>query len=188
MSIQQQMPILITEPLREVLAQYNIDLKDYRPAYNGESIGLDLYNAGPDVEIPPLNDLTLVDLVLATDSMEVNITGYTPKERQKVLIQTGLHTRVPLGWGAILKERGSVTKSPLILRAGVIDPGYTGQIFVNLVNGSCETVIIKHGEKLPVQLIVLRALTDFVNVSEDEFNNQHSSSQRGTGMVGSSDT
>lgn len=183
-----QMPILITDALIEVLATHKINPDDYKPAYDGESVGLDLYNAGPSITIPPLSDLTADYAVVGNTGWGVSTTAYTPKERQKVLIKTGLHLRVPLGWVALLRGRGSITKTPYLLRAGVIDPGYTGEVFVNLVNGTCESATIKHGDKLPIQIVVVRALTNYVNVSEEEFNTQHSDSKRGTGMVGSSDT
>ena len=43
--------ICLTEKLRFTLKVNNIDVKDYIPAYNGESAGLDLFNAGSKVTI-----------------------------------------------------------------------------------------------------------------------------------------
>ena len=45
--------ICLTESLRFALNINNIDVKDYIPAYNGESAGLDLYNAGDKVTVLP---------------------------------------------------------------------------------------------------------------------------------------
>ena len=45
--------ICLMESLRFALEVNNINVKDYIPAYNGESAGLDLFNAGDRVTILP---------------------------------------------------------------------------------------------------------------------------------------
>ena len=91
------------------------EVESYAPAYSGESAGLDLYNSGPSVTIKPVSDFSY---------------------QNKILIPTGLRVIVPEGYVALIQERGSITKTPLKVRAGVIDRGYTGEIFVNAVNVS----------------------------------------------------
>ncbi len=158
--------ICLTEDLKFALKVNNIDVKDYVPAYNGESAGLDLFNAGDKTTILPQTVL--------------------PKNNKK-LIGTGLKMQVPKGYVALIQERGSITKTPLKVRAGVIDSGYTGEVFVNLVNVGSEEFILDSNIKLPVQVIVVKCDNQFSIVAEDEYLNITESSQRKSGKIGSSD-
>jgi dUTP pyrophosphatase len=158
--------ICLTEDLRFALKVNNIDVKDYVPAYNGESAGLDLFNAGDKVTILPQTVL--------------------PKNN-KTLIGTGLKMQVPKGYVALIQERGSITKTPLKVRAGVIDSGYTGEVFVNLVNVGSEEFILDSNIKLPVQVVVVKCDNQFSIIDEDEYLNITESSQRKNGKIGSSD-
>jgi len=158
--------IHLNENLKFALKTNNIDVKDYVPAYNGESAGLDLFNAGDKVTLLPQTVL--------------------PKN-SKILIGTGLHLAVPKGWVALVQERGSITKTPLKVRAGVIDSGYTGEVFVNLINTSNEEYKIDRNQKLPVQIVVVKCDNEFNIVSEEEYLDITQSSQRQAGKVGSSD-
>jgi deoxyuridine 5'-triphosphate nucleotidohydrolase len=143
---------------------FNNDVNEYAPAYNSESAGLDLYNASDDVVIMPQD------------------FGYRGE-----LIKTGLHVLVPKGYVAIVKERGSITKTPLKCRAGVVDSGYTGEIFVNLVNISNQEFTIKKDGKLPVQLVVVKCDNEFDVIDEEEYLKLSLSSSRKAGKIGSSD-
>tara|TARA_B100000035_G_scaffold303625_1_gene302404 strand:+ start:1530 stop:2003 length:474 start_codon:yes stop_codon:yes gene_type:complete len=154
--------IYCKETLKKVLKSNNIS--NYVPAYNGESAGLDLYNSGDDVSImPSLNN------------------------KKGSMVSTGLHVFTPPGYVTLIKERGSITKTPLKYRAGVIDVGYTGEIFVNLVNVSNEEYNIKHGEKLPVQIIVVKCDNEYSEIDEEEYLNLSKLSTRKKGKIGSSD-
>ena len=62
--------IFVNNNLKEVLEVNNINVKDYVPAYNGESAGLDLFNTGDDITIMPHNNIY---------------------DNRKTLIKTGLH-------------------------------------------------------------------------------------------------
>ena len=158
--------ICLTESLRFALNINNIDVKDYIPAYNGESAGLDLYNAGDKVTVLPQTVL--------------------PKNI-KTLIGTGLKMQVPKGYVALIQERGSITKTPLKVRAGVIDSGYTGEVFVNLINTGSEEYTLNSNEKLPVQIVVVKCDNEFSIVDEKEYLNITESSSRKLGKIGSSD-
>ena len=154
--------IYCNERLDEVLDDN--DVEDYVPAYGGESAGLDLYNSGENIVVMP-----------------------TSSDTKGVMISTGLHVFTPKGYVSLIKERGSITKTPLKYRAGVVDEGYTGEIFVNLVNISNEEYIIKKGQKLPVQIIVVKCDNQYSEIDEDEYLNLSQLSQRKSGKVGSSD-
>ena len=154
--------IYCNEVLKNVLKNKNID--QYTPAYGGESAGLDLYNCGKDIIINPISN---------TD--------------ERVLIPTGIRMIVPKGYVALVQERGSITKTKLKVRAGVIDSGYTGEVFVNLINLSEKEKIIYEGEKLPVQIVVIKCDNHFDCISKEEYINLSNSSERKEGKVGSSD-
>ena len=154
--------IYCNEKLNKVLERNNIS--SYTPAYEGESAGLDLYNCGEDVIINPIDNTN-----------------------QKTLIKTGIHLLVPKGYVALVQERGSITKTSLKVRAGVIDSGYTGEVFVNLVNLSNKQKIICEGEKLPVQIVVVKCDNGFDCIDREEYLNLTNSSIRKEGKVGSSD-
>ena len=158
--------ICLMESLRFALEVNNINVKDYIPAYNGESAGLDLFNAGDRVTILPQSVL--------------------PKNN-KLLIGTGLKMRVPKGYVALVQERGSITKTPLKVRAGVIDSGYTGEVFVNLINTGSEEYTLDSNIKLPVQIVVVKCDNEFEVVGEEEYLNLSRDSSRKEGKVGSSD-
>ena len=154
--------IYCNERLDEVLDDN--DVEDYVPAYGGESAGLDLYNSGENITVMP-----------------------TYSDTKGVMISTGLHVFTPKGYVSLIKERGSITKTPLKYRAGVVDEGYTGEIFVNLINISNEEYIIKRGQKLPVQIIVVKCDNEYSEIDEDEYLSLSKFSKRNTGKVGSSD-
>ena len=158
--------ICLNDNLKFALQNNNIDVKDYIPAYNGESAGLDLYNAGDRVTVLPQTVL--------------------PKNH-KTLIGTGLKMQVPKGYVALIQERGSITKTPLKVRAGVIDSGYTGEVFVKLINTGSEEYKLDAYTKLPVQVVVVKCDNYFSIVDEEEYLNITESSQRKSGKIGSSD-
>lgn len=142
------------------------EVESYAPAYSGESAGLDLYNSGPSVTIKSVKDFTY---------------------QNKILIPTGLRIIVPEGYVALIQERGSITKTPLKVRAGVIDRGYTGEIFVNAVNVSQNEYTLQQHQKLPFQLVVVKCDNHFQEIKKQEYLNLTSENLRKDGIVGSSD-
>ena len=125
-----------------------------------------MYNSGPSVTIKPVSDFSY---------------------QNKILIPTGLRVIVPEGYVALIQERGSITKTPLKVRAGVIDRGYTGEIFVNAVNVSQNEFTIQQHQKLPFQLVVIKCDNHFQEIKEEEYLSLTSSHLRKDGIVGSSD-
>jgi len=158
--------IFCNENLKSVLKDNNVE--NYTPAYDGESAGIDLYNCGDDVIIKPIKE-------------------FNGEKSSYTLINTGIHLLVPKGYVALVKERGSIVKNTLKARAGVIDSGYTGEVFVNLVNLSNEDKIINQGEKLPVQIVVVKCDNHFTIIDEEEYLKLSGRSLRKQGKVGSSD-
>ena len=50
----EQIKIAVSENAAQVLHAYGITPETYGPAYDGESVGLDLYNCGQEIVIPSL--------------------------------------------------------------------------------------------------------------------------------------
>jgi len=167
--MEKKIKIALTETAADVLHSQGITPQQYGSAYLGESVGLDLYNAGPDVLVHGRNK-------------------WVAFEEQKVLISTGVKISLPHQAVGIIKERGSITDYSLFARGGVIDPGYTGEIFVNLVNLGENDVKIQTGAKLPVQLIVVPCLNSYEVVSNLEFLEETKDSKRKEKSQGSTDS
>ena len=162
-----QIDLCLTEAAASVLHAHGISPETYTPAYDGESAGLDLYHTGPTITVPGRNKW------VAFDEPTLNLP-------------TGIKINVPTGCVALVKERGSITGLGLVLRAGVIDPGYTDEIFVNFVNVGEKDIQIPTGVKLPVQLIVTPCYTDFNVISNLEYLERTADAKRQTGSLGSS--
>lgn len=152
-------PMYLNQSLKDVLLEQGIDENNYGPAYGGESAGLDLYST-KDIEIDTF--------------------------QKKVLVPTGLHLAVPKGWVALILDRGSMCKTDLVKRCGVIDAGFFGEIFVNLYTCASKTTI-KRGEKLPVQIVCLPIDNEYRPLSKEEYDELTSDAKRGKGQIGSSD-
>lgn len=148
-------PFTVTDRFKELCP---IDPKDYGPAYDGTSVGLDLYSMKTWTILP--ND-------------------------HFTLIPTGVKVALPRNTQGLILERGSIRKTPLKVRAGVIDPDYTGEIFINCVNLSSEPWKISEGEKLPFQLVCTPVLpTKFI--TEKEYQALTENSLRQDACLGSS--
>lgn len=87
------------------------------------------------------------------------------------LIPTGLRINLPAGAvGYVCPRSGMAAKNGItVLNApGVIDPGYTGEIFVNLINLSAYPYAIYRGDRI-AQLIIHQTVdVDWQHVTEFE--------------------
>jgi len=112
------------------------------------------------------------------------------KPGESVILETGLKFGVPHGFMLEVKNRSSVaSKRQLIVGACVIDPGYNGELFVNLHNVGKEDRIVLHGDKIAqvvmIPIIHFRAqklMTDTL------YDNPICISNRGKGGFGSTGT
>lgn len=103
-----------------------------------------------------------------------------------VKVPTGLKFKLPAGYGFKAHSRsGHGFKHGIRLAnsTGIIDQGYEGELWIRLRKDDAGEHIIKAGEAL-CQLEVVKILdAEFVEISEDEFN--ETSSVRGAGGFGS---
>ena len=103
--------------------------------------------------------------------------------RGQAIIGTGIAIGLPLGtYGRIAPRSGLVAKHALTINAGVIDPDYTGEIKIILVNLSNQDYEVKKGDKID-KLIVERIMDEeMVIVKELD------TTERGVKGFASSDT
>tara|TARA_B100000085_G_scaffold60353_1_gene53104 strand:- start:5543 stop:5989 length:447 start_codon:yes stop_codon:yes gene_type:complete len=113
-------------------------------------------------------------------------SGYTAilAPGQSALLETGIKMQVPAGHMLqIMNKSGIAAKRQLITGACVVDEGYEGEIFVNLMNCGRETQSIEPGQKI-AQGVFVRISTPFlVEVDNDEI--YDSPTSRGAGALGS---
>ena len=158
--------ICLTEKAFTMFERCGIDPDNYGPSYNSESAALDLYNVGEKVFIP--------------SSTNWNCT-------EPILVSTGVKVIIPNGFVGLVLERGSITKTGLAVRAGVIDPGYTGEIFVSFLNVGNRDTIIETGAKMPAQLVVVPCASSFERITDKEYERQTRHASRRQKMLGSTD-
>lgn len=71
------------------------------------------------------------------------------------ILETGLRFEVPHGFMLEVKNRSSMaSKKQLLVGACVIDPGYSGEVFINLHNVSMRPQMLSAGDKI-AQLVLL---------------------------------
>ena len=109
---------------------------------------------------------------------------------ESIVLETGLKFGVPHGFMLEVKNRSSVaSKMKLVVGACVIDPGYNGELYVNLINVGKHDQIIENGAKIAqvvmVPVIHFRARKIMSDVLYDS---NICISNRGTGGFGSTGT
>lgn len=95
----------------------------------------------PDAIIPSKREEDgCYDLYACFNDKYIIIQPHTNK-----LISTGIASAFSPKYRLALRERGTNTKSTLMIIAGQIDSGYRGEIFVSLYNGNDIPVMISKG-------------------------------------------
>lgn len=104
------------------------------------------------------------------------------KPGSRHLIPTDIKLEIPEGYWVAVEARSSTSKQSLIVPKGVIDEGYRGEIFAQIINVGKKSVKIHHGDRL-VQLILQKnETTRLIVVDTDKL----SESERGESGFGSS--
>jgi dUTP pyrophosphatase len=108
---------------------------------------------------------------------------YIPPKTSR-LLSTGIKVEIPYGHMLEIKNKSGIAyKRQLLVGACVIDPGYDGEIYINLHNIGAETQVIKEGDKIAQAVMVPIVHCRVEEVETDEFLNFHS--RRGDGGFGS---
>jgi len=96
-----------------------------------------------------------------------------------VAVSTGLAMEFPAGHGALVEDRSGLALKGLTTLAGVIDPGYRGEVKVVLTNLSGAPITLQKGDRIAQLRIVRRLEAVFEEATEvDE-------TGRGSGGFGS---
>ena len=113
--------------------------------------------------------------------------AWNPGDSRKV--PTGLRFGVPHGYMLEVKNRSSVaSKMNLVVGACVVDPGYDGELFIDLHNIGKDTVFVNAGDKIAqVVLIPIVHFRAVENVKGNLYKEQIAMSKRGDGGFGSTD-
>lgn len=109
-----------------------------------------------------------------------SLEDYDLKPGERKVFFNGFALEFPEGYGAIVKDKGSLPKNGgLHVLGGVFDAGYRGEYNVMLINLGSETYHINKGDKL-AQLVIFP-----VSIVELEEVDSLSESSRGDGRFGS---
>jgi len=81
-------------------------------------------------------------------------------------VATGVAMEFPSSHGALVEDRSGLAVRGVTILAGVIDPGYRGEIKVVMTNLSGAAVEIKAGDRIAQLRIVRRIEAEFDEVSE----------------------
>ena len=121
---------------------------------------------------------------------DLDWSGFLIDPGESKIIPTGLRFGVPHGFMLEVKNRSSVAaKRSLLVGACVVDPGYDGELFVNLHNVGKESQFIAAGDKIAqVVMIPVVHFRACESESGDLYNwEQIAISERGDGALGSTD-
>lgn len=91
----------------------------------------------------------------------------------------GFALEFPEGYGAIIMDKGSISKAGLTHMGGVYDAGYRGEYNTLLVNLGAEPYTFEEGDKV-AQLVIMPIV-----IAELEETDVLSESERGEGKFGS---
>jgi dUTP pyrophosphatase len=83
-----------------------------------------------------------------------------------VAVSTGVALEFPPTHGALVEDRSGLALRGVTTLAGVIDPGYRGEIKVVVTNLGAEAVEVKVGDRIAQLRIVHRIEADFEEVME----------------------
>jgi len=104
---------------------------------------------------------------------------YIPPKASR-LLSTGIKVEIPYGHMLEIKNKSGIThKKQLLVGACVIDPGYNGEVYINLHNIGAETQVIKAGDKIAQAILIPISHCRIEEVSTDQFLNYHSERKEG---------
>lgn len=117
---------------------------------------------------------------LAADLHAVSRWHLEPGET--AAIPTGLALEFPNTHGALIEDRSGLALRGLTTLAGVIDPGYRGEIKIVLTNLSSQPQIIQSGDRIAQLRIVQRIEATFEEVENLTESPRNTSGFGSTGM------
>lgn len=149
-------------------------------------------DAGIDFFVPTFDKKFIDDFTSKPENAEM-IWNFSTKEikikpHAQILIPSGIKVIVPKGYALVaMNKSGIATKRRLDVGACVVDSSYRGEVHINLVNTSNDTVTISEGDKI-VQFVLNKISTSKPQeIDLDEYEKK-SNTNRGTGGFGSTGT
>lgn len=176
---------LVLKVKRDELAK---EFKMLAIAKDGD-VGLDIptvlpYKDNWEDEVRKYTDLCTSMGEVPDDTLVSELShGYVEiKPGERHLIPTGIKLEIPEGYWASIEARSSTSKQSLIVPKGVIDEGYRGELFAQILNVGNKPVIIHHGDRLIQLILHKREIANFTIEEVDKL----SASSRGESGFGSS--
>ena len=94
------------------------------------------------------------------------VAGVTLDVGATMPVATGVAMEFPSTHGALVEDRSGLAVRGVTTLAGVIDPGYRGEIKVVMTNLNAAAVEIKAGDRIAQLRVVRRIEAEFEEVSE----------------------
>ena len=94
------------------------------------------------------------------------VAGVTLEAGATLPVATGVAMEFPSTHGALVEDRSGLAVRGVTTLAGVIDPGYRGEIKVVMTNLNAAAVEIKAGDRIAQLRVVRRIEAEFEEVSE----------------------
>lgn len=118
---------------------------------------------------------------LAADLFAAEAATLAPVGRpgSTVAVRTGLAMELPDTHGALVEDRSGLALRGITTLAGVIDPGYRGELKIVLTNLTSEPVVVAPGHRIAQLRIVQRIQAVF------EESDEIADTERGEGGFGS---
>jgi dUTP pyrophosphatase len=108
-----------------------------------------------------------------------SVTGVAIEPHKTALVPTGIAMAFPAEYGALIEDRSGLAVKGITTLAGVIDPGYRGEIKVVLINITDATITLNAGDRIAQLRMVRKIEATFEEV--DDLDATH----RGEGGFGS---
>lgn len=152
---------------------------------DGEVPVLKIIKVDKDAILPTKNNYSDagLDLTIIKESKRLN--------SDTVLYDTGIKLEIPNGYYVEIVSRSSISKSGYMLanNIGIIDQGYTGNLYIALrkINKDCEDLVLpyKCSQIIMKKQIYPKVIIRDDTISDTEIRNQNTS--RGAGGFGSTD-
>jgi dUTP pyrophosphatase len=126
-----------------------------------------------------------IDFFIPDDFKETVLAPST-----NILIPSGVKVEVPFGYGLILMNKsGIAAKRELLIGACLVDPGYSGEVHIDLHNVGNNPQRIVPGAKIAQATIIRLEVPSLIEVGEQElYKNIVNVGSRGEGGFGSTGT
>jgi dUTP pyrophosphatase len=82
-----------------------------------------------------------------------SVESYTLKPGESHTFKTGVSMEFPIGYAAIVKDKGGMANANIHAMGGVFDAGYRGEYLIHLINHGSEDFTVEKRRKI-AQIII----------------------------------